>query len=58
LSPQTTLPELRDPQNHAKTSRRPLPDPKNAPENPKAAEPIFKTESPEPHQTKPQQTRL
>jgi hypothetical protein len=32
LSPQTTLPELPEPQNHAKTSRPILPDPKKCPE--------------------------
>jgi hypothetical protein len=31
LSPQTTLPELPDPQNHAKTSRATLPDPEKCP---------------------------
>jgi hypothetical protein len=31
LSPQTTLPELPEPQNHAKTSRVTLPDPEKCP---------------------------
>jgi hypothetical protein len=48
LSPQTTLPELPDPENHAKTSRVTLPDPEKCPG--KSLRPrgtFFKTEKPE-----------
>jgi hypothetical protein len=47
LSPQTTLPELPDPQNHAKTGRAILPDPKKCPgKSLRRRDPFFKTEKP------------
>jgi hypothetical protein len=47
LSPQTTLPELPGPQNHAKTSRVTLPDPEKCPgKSLRAPGPFFETEKP------------
>jgi len=47
LSPQTTLPELPGPQNHAKTSRHVLPDPEKCPgKSLRRRDPFFKTEKP------------
>jgi hypothetical protein len=48
LSPQTALPELPDPQNHAKTSRPSSRDPEKCPgKSLRPRNPFFKTEKPE-----------